>query len=83
MLLNYNLYQNKQNKKTKNHKPLPININQINTIILSHTHLNHSNHLPILLQKKYYKPIYITQPTIKLIKILLKNTTSLQKHNTK
>ena len=81
LLLDCGLYQGRRNEEAKNHEPLPIDVSQIDAVILSHAHLDHSGRLPILLREGYCGPIYMTRPTVELIEVLLKDAASLQERD--
>src|ERR671919_734789 len=50
-----------------------LNIDDIDCVLLSHAHLDHSGFLPILFKHGYKGPIYCTEPTIPLTYLLLKS----------
>jgi uncharacterized protein len=52
-----------------------LNIDDIDCVVLSHAHLDHSGFLPILFKHGYKGPIYCSEPTIPLTYLLLKRNT--------
>jgi uncharacterized protein len=50
-----------------------LSIDDIDCVLLSHAHLDHSGFLPILFKHGYKGPIYCTEPTIPLTYLLLKS----------
>ncbi len=50
------------------------NLKGLDGLFLSHAHLDHSGALPLLFHKKLLPPIFATQPTIAITKILLKDS---------
>lgn len=50
-----------------------LNIDDIDCVLLSHAHLDHSGFLPILFRHGYKGPIYCSEPTIPLTYLLLKS----------
>jgi uncharacterized protein len=50
-----------------------LNIDDIDCVLLSHAHLDHTGFLPMLLRHGYKGPIYCSEPTIPLTYLLLKN----------
>jgi len=50
-----------------------LNIDDIDCVLLSHAHLDHSGFLPILFKHGYKGPIYCSEPTIPLTYLLLKS----------
>ncbi|BFT31382.1 MBL fold metallo-hydrolase [Alteromonas sp. D210916BOD_24] len=81
ILLDCGLYQGRREEEAKNQEPLPINVNKLDAVILSHAHLDHSGRLPILVREGYGGPIYMTRPTTDLIEVLLKDAASLQERD--
>ena len=81
LLLDCGLYQGRRDEEAKNHEPLPVDVSQLDAVILSHAHLDHSGRLPILLREGYSGPIYMTRPTADLIEVLLKDAASLQERD--
>jgi uncharacterized protein len=51
-----------------------LNIDDIDCVLLSHAHLDHSGFLPILFRHGYKGPIYCSEPTIPLTYLLLKSS---------
>lgn len=49
-----------------------LNIDDIDCVVLSHAHLDHTGFLPMLLKYGYKGPIYCSEPTIPLTYLLLK-----------
>jgi uncharacterized protein len=51
-----------------------LSIDDIDCVLLSHAHLDHSGFLPMLLKHGYKGPIYCSEPTIPLTYLLLKGS---------
>jgi predicted metal-dependent RNase len=51
-----------------------LNIDDIDCVVLSHAHLDHSGFLPILFKHGYKGPIYCSEPTIPLTYLLLRSS---------
>ena len=45
-------------------------INDIDAIVISHAHLDHSGYLPVLFKYGYKGPVYCTEPTLALMSLL-------------
>jgi predicted metal-dependent RNase len=54
-----------------------LNIDDIDCVLLSHAHLDHSGFLPMLFKHGYKGPIYCSEPTIPLTYLLLKDNIQL------
>jgi uncharacterized protein len=55
-----------------------LNIDDIDCVLLSHAHLDHSGFLPMLLKYGYKGPIYCSEPTVPLTYLLLKHNSQLR-----
>ena len=81
ILLDCGLFQGRREEESNNLKPLPFDVADIDAVVVSHAHLDHSGRLPLLVKQGYGGPIYMTQPTSELIAILLKDAASLQERD--
>lgn len=81
LLLDCGLIQGSRKEEQANSKPFPFDIHQLDGVILSHAHLDHSGRLPKLAADGYNGPIYTTEPTRDLLTVLLKDAASLQKRD--
>ena len=61
-----------------NKEPFPFNARELDAVVLSHAHLDHSGRLPKLVADGYSGPVYMTNPTCELIEIMLKDAAFLQ-----
>ncbi|MGH9995454.1 MAG: MBL fold metallo-hydrolase, partial [Nitrososphaeraceae archaeon] len=55
-----------------------LNIDDIDCVLLSHAHLDHSGFLPMLFKHGYNGPIYCSEPTIPLTYMLLRDNVQLR-----
>jgi uncharacterized protein len=55
-----------------------LNIDDIDCVLLSHAHLDHSGFLPMLLKYGYKGPIYCAEPTVPLTYLLLKHNSEFR-----
>lgn len=56
----------------------PFHPNEIDLVILTHAHTDHSGNLPTLVSQGYSKPIFCTEPTYDLVDILLTDSANIQ-----
>ncbi len=78
VLLECGLIQGRHEDEEANNDPFPYNINQIDAVVLSHAHLDHTGRVPKLVADGYSGPVYMTQPTRDLLEILHMDAASLQ-----
>ncbi|MBK6483726.1 MAG: MBL fold metallo-hydrolase [Chitinophagaceae bacterium] len=53
-------------------------VTEIDAVLLTHGHLDHTGRLPLLIKFGYNNPVYATQPTLDLAKIILMDSARLQ-----
>jgi len=78
LLVDCGLFQGYKNLRLKNWSRLPFEPRQIDAVLLTHAHLDHSGFLPVLVRDGFRGPIYATRPTIELCHILLPDSGRLQ-----
>ncbi|MFO8025355.1 MBL fold metallo-hydrolase RNA specificity domain-containing protein [Thiohalophilus sp.] len=65
-----------------NEAPFVFSVAEIDAVVLSHAHLDHSGLLPKLVKEGYRGPIYMTRATHDLIEIMLHDAAFLQMKDT-
>lgn len=78
ILMECGLFQGRREEEQANKEPFPFNIADLDAVVLSHAHLDHSGRLPKLVADGYGGPVYMTTPTAELLEILHKDAASLQ-----
>lgn len=81
VLLDCGMFQGGRQEEEKNTEEFPFAISEIDTVVVSHAHLDHSGRLPKLVQEGYQGRIYMTDPTADLVEVLLKDAASLQERD--
>lgn len=81
ILLECGLYQGTREEEEGNVSPFPFEISQLDAVVLSHAHLDHSGRLPKLVAEGYKGLLYMTYPTAELLEIMLKDAASLQQRD--
>ncbi|MBT8317177.1 MAG: MBL fold metallo-hydrolase [Lutibacter sp.] len=81
ILIDCGLFQGLKELRLKNWDTLPINLNELNLVILSHAHLDHSGYIPILIKNGYKGKIYCTKATKDLTKIILLDSGKIQQED--
>ena len=71
ILVDCGLFQGFKQLRNRNWKPLPIPPSDIDTVVLTHAHIDHSGYLPLLVRKGFRGHIHATTPTRDLCNILL------------
>ena len=78
ILLDCGLIQGRREEMEKNRRPFPFSPNDIDAVVLSHGHIDHSGRIPLLVKQGYQGPIYTQNATADLLSILLQDSAYLQ-----
>jgi len=81
ILLDCGLSQGKRRESYERNKHLPLPIDEIRTVVLSHAHIDHSGAIPLLVKSGYHGPIYATPATRDLVTIMLRDAANIQEQD--
>lgn len=71
LLLECGLFQGRRQEAYARNRNFPFDPVEIDAVILSHAHIDHSGNLPHLVKKGFHGPIYTTQATAHLANVML------------
>ena len=71
VLLECGLIQGSPKNEERNRDPLPVDVDEVDAIILSHAHIDHSGRVPRLVKQGYRRPVYVQKATKALCGIML------------
>ena len=71
ILIDCGLFQGYKQLRERNWKPLPVTPADIDCVVLTHAHLDHSGYLPLLSRNGFDGPVYATAATRDLCRYLL------------
>ena len=71
VLLECGLVQGGAKSERRNWDPFPFEIGDIDAVVLSHAHIDHSGRLPRLVNMGYDGPVYVQNATLALCEIML------------
>ena len=83
LLLECGLYQGKRKLAFERNRSLPYKADEIDAMILSHAHIDHSGNLPSLVKNGFHGPIYATPATAHLGNIMLMDAGHIQEADAK
>lgn len=83
ILLDCGFFQGSAQESDLMNHTLGFNPNEIDYLILSHAHIDHSGNIPYLVKSGFKGPIYCTPPTLDLCKIMLKDSAHIQENDLK
>lgn len=78
VLLDCGLFQGHRSDAAVKNRLLPCPISEIDAVVLSHAHLDHSGRLPFLASQGYGGPIHATKATADLTAIMLADSAHIQ-----
>ena len=81
LLVDCGLFQGFKQLRLRNWESLPLSPAQIDAVVLTHAHLDHSGYLPLLVKDGFTGKIYCTQGTRDLCAILLPDSGYLQEED--
>ena len=78
ILLDCGLFQGRRKEAQEKNLRLPLPVDEIDAIILSHAHIDHAGRLPFLVNQGYDKTIWATAATRDLCAIMLADSAHIQ-----
>lgn len=81
VLIDCGLFQGPRELKGLNWQPFPASASQLDAVVLTHAHLDHSGYLPKLIKEGFDRKVYCTGGTADLLSILLPDAGFLQEED--
>lgn len=78
VLVDCGLFQGLKALRQRNWQRLPLPVKNIDAVVLTHAHIDHSGYLPRLVHDGFHGPVLCTQSTAALCRLLLPDAAHLQ-----
>ncbi len=77
LLLDCGMIQGRREDEARNRDPFPFKPEEIDAVVLSHAHIDHSGRLPLLVKRGFKGPVYTHNATADLCGIMLEDSAFL------
>lgn len=81
LLVDCGLFQGYKQLRLRNWRPLPVEPNHVDAVILTHAHLDHSGYVPLLVREGFRGKVWCTPATRDLARILLPDSGHIQEED--
>jgi len=81
ILVDCGLYQGQKNLRQQNWKALPVHAPRIDSVILTHAHIDHSGYIPLLVKQGFTGDIFCSKSTKALCQVLLPDSGHIQEED--
>ncbi|MBA3671115.1 MAG: MBL fold metallo-hydrolase [Gemmatimonadaceae bacterium] len=78
VLLDCGMFQGRRSETRAKNLELPLPVEQIDAVVLSHAHIDHAGRLPLLVSRGYRGPIHCTAATRDLSAVMLADSAHIQ-----
>ncbi len=80
-LVDCGLFQGNRTTQDLNYQPFPFDAAEVDFLLLTHAHIDHSGLIPKLVKAGFDGPIYATEPTCDLLQFMLPDSAYIQESN--
>jgi metallo-beta-lactamase family protein len=80
-LLDCGMYQGRRKEAERRNRTFPFDARDIDAVVLSHAHIDHSGRLPLLVKNGFHGPIFTTPATADLCGAMLRDTAHIAEND--
>lgn len=81
VLVDCGLFQGLRKLRELNWQVTPFDVDQLDAVVLTHAHLDHTGYLPRIVKQGYERSIYCTSATAQLTEIILLDSAKIQEYD--
>jgi metallo-beta-lactamase family protein len=81
VLIDCGLFQGHKELRQRNWAKLPVDLAEIDVMVLTHAHLDHCGYIPLLIKDGFKGKIYCTPPTKELAQMILLDSAKIQEED--
>lgn len=81
ILIDCGLFQGIKSLRLKNWEPLPVDVRDIQILLVTHAHLDHTGYIPLFVKNGFKGRILMTPPTRDLAEIILRDSAKIQEED--
>jgi metallo-beta-lactamase family protein len=81
VLVDCGMFQGLKELRERNWEPPPFDPRSLNSVLITHAHIDHTGYLPRLVREGFNGPVYCSRGTADLLKILLPDAGRLQEED--
>lgn len=78
IMVDCGLFQGVKELREHNWQRLPVDVSQMDYVLLTHGHLDHCGHLPLLVRQGFRGKILGTAPTLEIARVILEDSAKIQ-----
>ena len=80
-MIDCGLFQGHKKLRLRNWNKMPVNPSDVDALLLTHAHLDHSGYIPLFVKNGFKGPIYCSEATFDLCQILLADSGHIQEED--
>ncbi len=82
VLVDFGMFQGSQKLEAKNVLPEGLDPHNLDAVVITHAHLDHTGRLPLLTRHGYRGDLYATDATIDMTDLILRDSAKIQESDT-